>query len=99
MNDENLMPITQVNSRRTREQHSRDSQKGGKASGNRNQIGAARIILQLIGEDKSPLDEKEQKARIEKLKAETRKTEQDPESSYAAGDDPITAALKAEYCH
>ena len=32
-NIENLMPIQEVNSRRTREQHSEDSKKGGKASG------------------------------------------------------------------
>lgn len=32
-NNENLMPIELVNSRRTREQHSEDSKKGGKASG------------------------------------------------------------------
>lgn len=32
-NEENLMPIQEVNSRRTREQHSEDSRKGGIASG------------------------------------------------------------------
>lgn len=32
-NEENLMPIAEVNSRRTREEHSRDSQKAGIASG------------------------------------------------------------------
>lgn len=32
-NEENLMPIEEVNSRRTREQHSRDSRKAGIASG------------------------------------------------------------------
>lgn len=32
-NTENLMPIQEVNSRRTREQHSEDSRKAGKASG------------------------------------------------------------------
>ena len=32
-NEQNLMPIQEVNSRRTREQHSRDSAKGGKKSG------------------------------------------------------------------
>lgn len=32
-NERNLMPIEEVNSRRTREQHSADSRKGGKASG------------------------------------------------------------------
>lgn len=57
----------------------------------------ARLIVHLIGQDVSPLDEKEQRARIEKLKAETRKTEQDPESSYAAGDDPITEAIRAAF--
>ena len=33
MNEQNLMPIEEVNSRRTREQHSRDSRKAGIASG------------------------------------------------------------------
>ena len=33
MNESNLMPIEEVNSRRTREQHSADSRKGGIASG------------------------------------------------------------------
>ncbi len=32
-NEQNLMPIQEVNSRRTREQHSRDSAKGGRRSG------------------------------------------------------------------
>lgn len=32
-NEENLIPIEQVNSRRTREEHSKDSAKGGKKSG------------------------------------------------------------------
>lgn len=32
-NEQNLMPIEQVNSRRTREEHSEDSRKGGKKSG------------------------------------------------------------------
>lgn len=32
-NEQNLIPIEQVNSRRTREQHSNDSQKAGKKSG------------------------------------------------------------------
>lgn len=31
-NEQNLMPIQEVNSRRTREEHSRDSSKGGKKS-------------------------------------------------------------------
>lgn len=31
--EDNLMPIEEVNSRRSREQHSEDSRKGGKASG------------------------------------------------------------------
>ncbi|MBQ3415953.1 MAG: hypothetical protein IJH39_11610 [Clostridia bacterium] len=31
-NEQNLMPIQEVNSRRTREQHSEDSRKGGKRS-------------------------------------------------------------------
>ena len=33
MNNSNLMPIQEVNSRRTREQHSEDSRRAGKASG------------------------------------------------------------------
>ena len=32
-NEQNLIPIEQVNSRRTREEHSKDSAKGGKKSG------------------------------------------------------------------
>lgn len=32
-NEQNLIPIEQVNSRRTREEHSEDSRKGGKKSG------------------------------------------------------------------
>ena len=32
-NEQNLMPIQEVNSRRTREEHSKDSSKGGKKSG------------------------------------------------------------------
>ncbi|MBP3463751.1 MAG: hypothetical protein J6K45_04645 [Clostridia bacterium] len=32
-NEQNLMPIEQVNSRRSREEHSKDSAKGGKKSG------------------------------------------------------------------
>lgn len=32
-NEQNLMPIEEVNSRRTREQHSEDSRKAGRASG------------------------------------------------------------------
>lgn len=32
-NEKNLMPIEEVNSRRTREEHSRDSAKGGRKSG------------------------------------------------------------------
>ena len=32
-NEQNLIPIQQVNSRRTREEHSEDSKKGGKKSG------------------------------------------------------------------
>lgn len=32
-NEQNLIPIQEVNSRRTREQHSEDSRKGGKKSG------------------------------------------------------------------
>lgn len=32
-NEQNLIPIEEVNSRRTREEHSKDSQKGGQKSG------------------------------------------------------------------
>ena len=32
-NEQNLIPIEQVNSRRTREEHSEDSAKGGRKSG------------------------------------------------------------------
>lgn len=32
-NEQNLMPISEVNSRRTREEHSKDSRKGGIVSG------------------------------------------------------------------
>lgn len=63
---------------------------------NRNLIGAARMILQLIGEDKSPMDEREQKYRIEKLKADLRRAEEAP-AVYAAADDPITEAIRAAF--
>lgn len=44
--NENLMPIEEVNSRRTREQHSADSRKGGIASGKaRNFKSLARELL------------------------------------------------------
>lgn len=36
-NTENLMPIEEVNSRRSREQHSKDSSKGGKESAKKRQ--------------------------------------------------------------
>ncbi len=45
---------------------------------NRNQVNAARLIVHLIGQDVSPLDEKEQRARIEKLKADLRRAEEAP---------------------
>jgi hypothetical protein len=62
---------------------------------NRNQVGAAKLIVQLIDQDKSAADVKEQKARIEKLKADARRTE--TAGDYAAGDDPISAAIKGEF--
>lgn len=64
---------------------------------NRNQVAAARLIVQLIDQDKSAADVKEQKARIEKMKAETQRAEQDPAGTYTAGDDPISQAIKGEF--
>lgn len=63
---------------------------------NRNQVNAARLIVHLIGQDVSPLDEKEQRARIEKLKADLRRAEEVP-AVYAAADDPITEAIRAAF--
>lgn len=55
MKNENLMPIEEVNSRRTREQHSEDSRKGGVSSGvSRNLKGA---LKRRIKENPELLDE------------------------------------------
>lgn len=60
-NKKNLMPIQEVNSRRTREQHSKDSSKAGKKSG---EVRRARksfkeaIKLILETELKVPVDDK-----------------------------------------
>jgi uncharacterized small protein (DUF1192 family) len=40
-------------------------------SDNKNQINAVKVIMQLLGQDKSPAEVKELNARVEKLKAET----------------------------
>lgn len=40
-NEKNLMPVEELNSRRTPEQHSADSSKGGKASGEARRLKAA----------------------------------------------------------
>lgn len=60
-NEQNLMPIEQVNSRRTREEHSRDSRKGGKKSGKvRRQRKAMKeqleILLSLPSKQKKQVD-------------------------------------------
>lgn len=60
-NEQNLMPIEQVNSRRTREEHSRDSRKGGKKSGEvRRQRKAMKeqmeILLSLPSKQKEQVD-------------------------------------------
>ena len=60
-NEQNLMSIEQVNSRRTREEHSRDSRKGGKKSGEvRRQRKAMKeqmeILLSLPSKQKEQVD-------------------------------------------
>jgi len=46
---DNLMPIEEVNSRRSREQHSKDSSKGGKASAEkRKQIKTFKEMLEIL---------------------------------------------------
>lgn len=54
----NLMPIQEVNSRRTREQHSRDSSKAGKISAQkkRDTRTLKEIALQLMSEEARPED-------------------------------------------
>ena len=54
----NLMPIQEVNSRRTREQHSADSRKAGLASAQkkRDMRTLKEIALQLMTEEASPED-------------------------------------------
>lgn len=48
-NEQNLMPIQEVNSRRTREEHSRDSRKGGQRSAEvRRQRKAMREQMELL---------------------------------------------------
>ena len=65
-NEKNLMPIEYVNSRRTREEHSRDSQKAGKKSGEvRRQRKAFREQMELLLS--LPVKNKEQKAFMEQL--------------------------------
>lgn len=51
MNEENLMNIEEVNSRRSREQHSADSRKGGIASGKaRRKKKKLREIMETVGD-------------------------------------------------
>ena len=65
-NEKNLMPIEEVNSRRTREEHSRDSQKGGKRSGEvRRQRKAMREQMELLLS--LPVKNEEHKAFMEQL--------------------------------
>lgn len=54
----NLMPIQEVNSRRTREQHSADSRKAGKASAQKRRDNRTfkEIALMLMAEEASPED-------------------------------------------
>lgn len=54
----NLMPIAEVNSRRTREQHSEDSRKAGKASGKarRDNRTLREIALELMAAEATPED-------------------------------------------
>lgn len=54
----NLMPIQEVNSKRSREQHSADSAKGGRASGKarRDNRTLREIALELMAAEASPED-------------------------------------------
>ena len=54
----NLMPIQEVNSKRTREQHAADSAKGGRASGKtrRDNRTLKEIALELMAAEASPED-------------------------------------------
>ena len=48
-NERNLIPISEVNSRRSREEHSKDSTKGGKRSGEvRRQKKAMKDTMQML---------------------------------------------------
>jgi len=48
-NEQNLIPIEEVNSRRTREEHSKDSQKGGIKSGEvRRQRKAMKVQMEML---------------------------------------------------
>lgn len=67
-NEENLMSIDEVNSRRTREQHSNDSRKGGQASGKaRRKKKAMRELAQAILS--MPVKKGKKTAGIDKAKA------------------------------
>ena len=67
-NEENLMSIDEVNSRRTREQHSNDSRKAGQASGKaRRERKAMRELAQAILS--MPVKKGQKTADIDKAKA------------------------------
>lgn len=67
-NEENLMSIDEVNSRRTREQHSNDSRKAGQASGKaRREKKAMRELAQAILS--MPVKKGQKTADIDKAKA------------------------------
>lgn len=67
-NEENLMSIDEVNSRRTREQHSNDSRKAGQASGKaRREKKAMRELAQTILS--MPVKKGKKTADIDKAKA------------------------------
>lgn len=67
-NEENLMSIDEVNSRRTREQHSNDSRKAGQASGKaRREKKAMRELAQAILS--MPVKKGKKTAGIDKAKA------------------------------
>lgn len=69
-NEKNLMPIEEVNSRRTREEHSRDSQKGGKRSGEvRRQRKAMQEQMELLLS--LPVKNEEHKTFMEQLGIDT----------------------------
>lgn len=63
-NEQNLMPIGQLNSRRTREQHSKDSQKGGQKSGEvRRQKKAMKDTMKMLLSLEMPESEGKEKLR------------------------------------